>query len=233
MTKTIQETIDETAPGRTAAKAAIMKLIEGNKLVLNPDPNYGVIFEGLTVNRWMPWARWAEGYNTALSPDRFHMIMQLEDYAPVGPAVEMGVFTGGVTRFLLDVGREVFAFDTFEGIVGASDKDDYHVDGEYNGGDVMDYIKGAYVIKGVIPASFDAPLAMPENIALAHIDLDVKAPTTAALEFVYERLHPQGVIIVDDYGFASTPGVKEAVDEFAKGRKLYIPTGQMLIWKMD
>jgi hypothetical protein len=40
-----------------------------------------------------------------------------------------------------------------------------------------------------------------------------------------------GVIIVDDYGFVTTPGVKKAVDLFQAGHKIYIPTGQMIIYK--
>lgn len=230
MTKTIQEFIDKGKIERNAAKKRIESLIDHNRLVLNPSPQYGVIFEGMTISRWKPWHAGNE-YNTALSDDRFDMIMQLEAMAPSGTAVEMGVFTGGVTKFFLNAGRNTWAFDTFAGIAGASAKDDMHADGEYNGGDVLEYIKGARIVKGEIPDSLNIVGNFTPTIAIAHIDLDVKSPTAHALEFVYNHLHDDGVIIVDDYGFASTPGVKAAVDEFPKGRKLYIPTGQMLIWK--
>lgn len=226
--KTIQQLIDENATDRANAKAAIERMIEKDRLRLTDDPNYGVILEGMTVARYMPW-RLGNEYHTALSNDRFNIIQQLEATAPGGTAIEMGVFTGGVTKFFLDCNRPVLAFDTFEGIAGADVEKDMHVDGEYDGGDVLDYIDGAIIIKGKIPDTLED--LKVGDIAIAHIDLDVYEPTVHALQFIYNNLLPDGVIIVDDYGFASTPGVKQAVDEFPLGRKLYIPTGQMIIWR--
>lgn len=224
----IQDRIDENSGERSIAKKQIMSLIDRNRLRIGDSSEYGVIFEGMTIPRYVPWER-GHSYHTALSDDRFHMIDQLERSAPDGAAVEMGVFTGGVTRMFLDAGRPTFAFDTFEGIAGADPKVDMHKDGEYHGGDVLDYIAGAKIVKGEIPDSL-ATITMP-MISIAHIDLDVKAPTAAALDWVYSRLHMDGVIIMDDYGSSTCPGVREAVDEFQDGRKLYIPTGQMIIWR--
>lgn len=235
--KTIKQLIDENAPQRASAKEAIEHVIEMNRLHLTDDPDYGVILEGMTVARYMPW-RLGNGYHTALSDDRFHIIQQLEASAPGGTAIEMGVFTGGVTKFFLDCNRPTLAFDTFEGIAGADPENDLHVDGEYNGGtfivdgiemSVLDYIAGAIIVKGKIPDTLED--LKVGDIAIAHIDLDVYEPTVHALKFVYKNLLPDGVMIIDDYGFASTPGVKRAVDEFQLGRKLYIPTGQMIIWR--
>lgn len=47
-----------------------------------------------------------------------------------------------------------------------------------------------------------------------HVDVDLYMPTEASLEFFYPQLVPGGAIVVDDYGFTSWPGVKQAVDEF-------------------
>ena len=49
-------------------------------------------------------------------------------------------------------------------------------------------------------------------IALLHIDLDVEEPTTFALEFLYNKISPGGVIIFDDYG--TVAGETRAVDAF-------------------
>jgi O-methyltransferase len=51
--------------------------------------------------------------------------------------------------------------------------------------------------------------------ALVNLDADLYAPTIAGLEYFYPRLSPGGVIIVHDYNF-KWPGIKKAVDEYAK-----------------
>ena len=38
-------------------------------------------------------------------------------------------------------------------------------------------------------------------------------PTKESLEFFYPQMVPNGLIVVDDYGFKDWPGVKQAVDE--------------------
>ena len=225
----LQDRIDEDAEQRAGAKSLIMDLIKDNRLLMGDPNEYGVIFEGMTIPRYKPWNGGNE-YHTALSDERFNMIQQLVVGLPAGSvAVEMGVFTGGVTKFFLDQKLEAWAFDTFKGVAGADGEHDLHTDGDYCSPDgVLDYIKGAKVVRGEIPNTLD--IVRLADIRIAHIDLDVYQPTKHALSWVYDRLHPDGVIVVDDYGFASTPGVREAVDEFKYGRKLYIPTGQMIIW---
>ena len=54
--------------------------------------------------------------------------------------------------------------------------------------------------------------AHPElRIALLHIDVDVYRPSQVALEALYERVVPGGVLIFDDYG--TVAGETRAVDE--------------------
>ena len=47
-----------------------------------------------------------------------------------------------------------------------------------------------------------------------HIDVDLYMPIKASLEFFFPQMVPGGMIVIDDYGFTSWPGVKQAVDEF-------------------
>jgi len=47
-----------------------------------------------------------------------------------------------------------------------------------------------------------------------HVDVDLYMPTKASFEFFFPQLVPDGLIVVDDYGFTGWPGVKQAVDEF-------------------
>ena len=66
--------------------------------------------------------------------------------------------------------------------------------------------------KGWIPDVFDVSNWSP--IAFASIDVDLYEPTLAALAYVYPRLVSGGAIFFDDYGYATFPGAKVAVDEY-------------------
>ena len=59
----------------------------------------------------------------------------------------------------------------------------------------------------------------PETrLALLHLDLDVKEPTDFALELLYERMVPGGIIVFDDYN--GVAGATMSVDEFIAKNKL-------------
>jgi hypothetical protein len=63
--------------------------------------------------------------------------------------------------------------------------------------------------------------AHPEvRIAFLHLDMDVKEPTAFALEHLYERVVPNGLIVFDDYN--AVAGETDAVDEFLRKRRLAI-----------
>lgn len=59
----------------------------------------------------------------------------------------------------------------------------------------------------------------PETrIALLHLDMDVKEPTDFALELLYDRVVPGGIIVFDDYN--AVAGETISVDEFVAKHKL-------------
>ncbi len=58
------------------------------------------------------------------------------------------------------------------------------------------------------------------RIAFLHLDMDVKEPTTFALNLLYDRVVPGGLIVLDDYN--SVAGETDAVDEFLKTHRLKI-----------
>lgn len=85
--------------------------------------------------------------------------------------------------------------------------------------------------RGWIPACFAGLEA--NKFALVHVDVDLYEPTLAAFEFFYPRLVPGGMMVCDDYGFASCPGARKAVDEYFSGRPdalIELPSGQALIF---
>lgn len=61
----------------------------------------------------------------------------------------------------------------------------------------------------------------PETrIALLHLDMDVKDPTHFALDLLYERVVPGGIIVFDD--FNAVAGETISVDEFLDKHRLKI-----------
>ena len=61
----------------------------------------------------------------------------------------------------------------------------------------------------------------PETrIAFLHLDLDVKEPTAFALDALYDRVVPGGLIVCDDYN--TEVGGTAAIDEFLSEHKLRI-----------
>lgn len=58
------------------------------------------------------------------------------------------------------------------------------------------------------------------RIAFLHLDMDVREPTVFALEELYERVVPGGLVVFDDYG--TVAGETEAVDAFLAKHQLKI-----------
>jgi hypothetical protein len=65
--------------------------------------------------------------------------------------------------------------------------------------------------------------------------MDIYEPTIFALKFFDDKLVSGGVILMDDYGFDTCPGIPKAVKEFAETHLGYfgiaLLTGQYLFVK--
>ncbi len=88
------------------------------------------------------------------------------------------------------------------------------------------------IMKGLVPRVFEQ--GAPEQIAWAHIDLNDATAETGALEALFDRITPGGMVIYDDYGWKTYPDQKKAADAFALRRGysiLELPTGQGLLVK--
>ena len=231
----LQDRIDDYLAGNKQFIKELEDEIELLRFKPEEEPDdFGVLFEGMTISRWLPWLGDCNNYKTALSKEKLYNIKQFSSLCPAdGVVYECGVYTGGTTRMLLDLGWDVVAFDTFKGIRG-SDENDIFEDGAYDGGEVFDYIHPAQIEQGVLPFQIKNRwhrLGYEDKISFAHIDLDVYKPTLDCLELIYDRVIEGGIIVVDDYGIWPTPGVKKAVDEFNPPKSFYLPTGQMVIMK--
>jgi len=202
-------------------------------------PDFGK--EELSIIREVrPW--------TMTSAERIYALIHAVKYVSgsgiPGAIVECGVWKGGsmaaVAKTLLqsnDVSRDLYLFDTFEGMAPPTPKDvDYsgkqasdllEEDPGYKcAGAPLDLVKDVlyrtsyprekiHFVPGKVEETI--PAAAPDTIALLRLDTDWYESTRHELVHLFPRLSRAGVIIIDDYGHWR--GSREACDEyFAQNR---------------
>jgi hypothetical protein len=70
--------------------------------------------------------------------------------------------------------------------------------------------------KGWIPSRFDD--VRGRRFSFLHIDVDLYEPTLDSMTFFYPRINRGGIVVCDDYGFNTCPGVTKAIDEFLRDK---------------
>lgn len=180
---------------------------------------------------------------TLVSPDRVWILYSLAQQARhlPGDFWECGVYKGGTAIMLAKViagaqNKRLRLFDTFEGMPETDPDRDFHRKGDFSDtslravrqrvGDTPNII----YCPGLIPASFQG--LENEQIAFAHVDVDIYRSVLDCCNFIYPRLARGGFLVFDDYGFSSCPGARLAVDGFfsdKQERPVVLPTGQALI----
>lgn len=192
--------------------------------------------------------------NTGIKPQSLYTLVHfLDDVMDLeGDVAECGVWRGGSAKLLRDrivernSGKHLYLFDSFEGMADVDSGRDRHNVGDFSDTSlehVQRFVTGdigtngdpgepAVFRKGWIPQSFAGLEHL--KFCFAHIDLDLYQSIHDALEFIYPRLASRGVIVFDDYGFASCPGARAAVDEFFRDkpeRPFVLSTAQAVIIK--
>ena len=75
------------------------------------------------------------------------------------------------------------------------------------------------------------------KISFVHFDIDLYEPTLKGLQFLDPLMRQDGLILVDDDGFKTCPGVRCAVDEFVELNHSYfrlrLLSGQVLLVKQQ
>lgn len=199
------------------------------------------------------------------SPEERHVLQLVKDYTAAsvertvgvinavqyvvdnripGAIVECGVWRGGSMMAAIhtllnrkDASRDVYLFDTFEGMSEPTEKD-VMFDGQKASellsaserkegvisywcvAGIEDVTRNVlstgypkeklHLIKGKVEDTI--PKHAPDQIALLRLDTDWYESTAHELEHLYPRLVPNGVLIIDDYGHWQ--GAREAVDEY-------------------
>lgn len=202
---------------------------------------------------WLGYGEFADFYrraqgNTLVSPDRCYVLYSLARQAlnVEGDFWECGVYRGGTAAMLAQVlarlpsarPKQLHLFDTFAGMPDTDRAKDLHQAGDFSDTSI-DAVRHAVKCDGIvryhqglIPNTFRG--LEGSAIAFAHVDVDIYRSVLDCCQFIYPRLSPGGVMVFDDYGFATCPGARSAVDEYfaASGTfPLILPTGQALVFK--
>ena len=161
-----------------------------------------------------------------------------------GDYVELGVFKGHTTLFaaeylgFADWSRSWFLYDTFDGVPddqldqGWAAKNEMLYRGTFSFEEVHERFAtfpNIEVIKGRVPEILSE--RCPERIAFLHVDLNNATAEIAALDLLYDRMPPGGIILFDDYGWSVSRRQHDAENAwFARrgGQVLALPTGQGL-----
>ena len=160
-----------------------------------------------------------------------------------GDFVECGVWKGGniilfkLISNLLNLNKEIYAFDTFEGMPepGEKDFDLKNINAKttfdkYKNKDIkwcystLDEVKSNIksfdanynetfnFIKGKVEETLNDEKNLPNKISLLRLDTDFFESTKKELEVLFPKLVSGGILIIDDYGHWK--GAKKAVDEY-------------------
>ena len=188
--------------------------------------------------------------NTRTSMERMQTLCRVIDHVLKndikGDFVECGGWKGGnIGLFKLlgsDPSRNIWGFDTFEGMSKPCSKDGNHAISRFNKlkinsesslwcdaslDEVKDFIESLdysgqnskiKFIKGKVENTLLNKKNIPEVISILRLDTDFYESTLTELSILYPRLISGGFLIMDDYGHWE--GAKRAFDEYFKDDNL-------------
>lgn len=172
---------------------------------------------------------------TLLGHDRLYTLWQAvkNTYQLNLPNAEVGTFRGGSAYFIASalkyfagIDRVFHVFDTFKGHPDSkidASVETHHSPGDFNevdADDVRNYLKDfskTYVHVGEFSNS--AQDLSDSLFGFVHIDVDIYLGALDCLEYFGSRLAQNGVIVLDDYGAKSCPGMAKAVQEYRPHKK--------------
>jgi O-methyltransferase len=143
-----------------------------------------------------------------------------------GDVLEVGVWRGGTGCLLglamrdAGIAGKLFLADTFTGVVKAGQADSTYKGGEHadtgpetvksllRASDVNNY----QILKGIFPEETAAQIGQGQ-IRFCHVDVDVYRSAKDVFDWVWPRVPVGGIVVFDDYGFATCSGVTKFVNE--------------------
>ena len=144
--------------------------------------------------------------------------------------LEVGVWRGGTSTVmakqlqLLGSSAKIYSADTFEGVVKTSSKDSSYTGGEH-ADTSLDLFTNLFKslnltniipLKGIFPDQTANQIPGETRFKLCHIDVDVYLSAKDVQDWIWNKLIIGGVVVFDDYGFGSTDGITNFVNEQRK-----------------
>lgn len=188
----------------------------------------------------------------------YRAVEYIEENKIEGDIVECGVWRGGSTMLIAHVlkkynsqQRNLFLFDTYEGMTEPSESDISHdkqmagvllnsIEKDHeDGNNIWCYASIEDVKSNLYSTGYDSsklhfikgkveetiPTDKINKIALLRLDTDWYESTKHELDHLYDKLVKGGILIIDDYGHWQ--GAKKAVDEFIQNRKIKLFLNRM------
>jgi len=160
-----------------------------------------------------------------------------------GDIAEVGVRKGRSAKVIAltaeNSGRQVYLFDTFEGMPEVDpEKDNFYRKGAFSDTSVaavaefMSDCPHVTIYPGFFPDT--AAPVKDKTFAFVHIDVDIYRSVRDCCEFYYPRMVSRGIMVFDDPGFTDCAGAKLALDEFFADKEefpVYLATGQVAVIK--
>lgn len=165
-----------------------------------------------------------------------------------GSFVEFGVYRAGCAFMILSTtnlrqDQRLYLFDTFSGIpaTNLTEKEIRHgLAGRLSNTSsayVKQYLKHwsdhTVIVEGDVFETL--PKTETGSIAFCHMDLNASEPTQRALEYLYPRLVPGGMVVFDDYGSAGYSDQRTILEAFFADKPeqlIALPTQQALVVKL-
>ncbi len=155
-----------------------------------------------------------------------------------GDLVECGCYKGTTAHILYDAvdlassDRKFYLYDLFDGAEGVakhampdhSPELESQVRARFAGRD------NVIITQGKVPDSL--ALASPEKIAFLHIDMNNVNAEIGALDALFDRVTPGGVVVLDDFGWTAYVNQMEAERSWFAERGYHVlelPTGQGMV----
>jgi O-methyltransferase len=202
--------------------------------IRNKGPDYEVVLPNATYSPWNLDKEFNAAYRNvqdATFVDKykcFELWRLVEQSAKLetGALIEIGVWRGGTAALIATQARhlglrdKVYACDTFSGIVKAGEGDPDYVGGEHADTSQRSVEELFYktlkldnieILTGIFPEDTGGKVEHLK-FRFCHIDVDVYQSAKDVTEWIWERLVPGGMIVYDDYGGDTTPGVARYVD---------------------
>jgi len=158
-----------------------------------------------------------------------------------GDFVECACYKGTTARILCEytdfaqlTERAYYLYDLFE-----HDASMPHHSMSAHSSTLFDTVKARFadhanvhVTQGEVPEVLAS--ISPQKVAFMHLDMNNAQAEVGALEVLFDRLSPGGILILDDYGWRAYRAQKLAEDPWLAARGyqvLELPTGQGLVFK--